>query len=47
MPATTVFTARRIITMDETSPEATAVAVSGGQIIAVGSIEDLCRARPL
>ena len=41
MPATTVFTARRVITMDATAPEATAVAVSGGQITAVGSIDDL------
>lgn len=38
---TTVFTAHRVITMDPDVPEATAVAVSGGRIVAVGSLDDL------
>lgn len=37
----TVFVARRIITMDESLPEATAVAVSNGRIVAVGSPDDM------
>ena len=41
MPPVTVFTARKIITMDLSLPEATAVAVSGDKIIAVGSKEDM------
>ena len=50
MPPVTVFIARKIITMDESLPEATAVAVCGGRIIAVGSREDMepwGRNRPL
>lgn len=41
MAQTTVFTARRVITMDDAVPDATAVAVRGGRIVAVGSVEDL------
>lgn len=41
MTSTTVFTARRVITMDPDAPEATAVAVQGGRVVAVGRIEDL------
>lgn len=37
----TVFPARKIITMCDSAPEATAVAVAGGRIIAVGSMETL------
>lgn len=37
----TVFTAKKIITMDATRPVATAVAVRDGQILGVGSVEDL------
>lgn len=37
----TVFTARKIITMDPTRPAATAVAVRGGRILGVGSLDDL------
>lgn len=37
----TVFTARKIITMVETMPEATAVAVADGRIVAVGSMDSL------
>ena len=37
----TVFVARRIVTMDESLPEATAVAVSQGRIVAVGSMADM------
>ena len=36
-----VFTARRIITMDESLPQATAVAVRGGRIVEVGSPRSL------
>lgn len=39
--STTVFTARRVITMDPAQPEATAVAVAGGRIVAVGEIDEL------
>lgn len=38
---TTVFTARRIITMDPAQPEATAVAVAGGRIVAVGTADEM------
>lgn len=37
----TVFTARQIVTMDTTNPEATAVAVRGDRVVAVGSLQDL------
>lgn len=37
----TVFIAKKIITMDAGWPEATAVAVQGGRILSVGSLEDL------
>jgi predicted amidohydrolase YtcJ len=37
----TVFTAQKIVTMDPTRPEATAVAVRDGQILGVGSLDDL------
>jgi predicted amidohydrolase YtcJ len=37
----TVFTAKKIVTMDPTQPEATAVAVRDGQILSVGSLQDL------
>jgi len=36
-----VYTAQKIITMDESTPEATAVAVADGRIIAVGSLEQV------
>jgi len=35
----TVFTARRIHTMDPSLPEATAVAVRNGRIVEVGDLE--------
>ncbi len=41
MLETLVFAARRVITMDPGTPDATAVAVSGGRITAVGSLDDL------
>lgn len=41
MPHATVFAARRVITMDEELPDATAVAVSDGRITVVGSVDDL------
>jgi predicted amidohydrolase YtcJ len=37
----TVFIAKKIVTMDPTYPEATAVAVRSGKVLAVGSIENL------
>ena len=37
MGQTTVFTARRIVTMDADVPEATAGAVCDGRILAVGA----------
>jgi predicted amidohydrolase YtcJ len=37
----TVFTAKKIITMNDSQPTATAVAVRDGQILSVGSLEDL------
>eukprot|EP00439_Symbiodinium_sp_Y106_P089098 s1_g1634.t1 len=37
----TVFTARKIITMDPTLPEATAVAVADGRIMAVGDLDSM------
>jgi predicted amidohydrolase YtcJ len=40
-PPLTIFTARRIHTLDESLPEATAVAVAEGRIVAVGSLEDM------
>jgi predicted amidohydrolase YtcJ len=39
--AITVFTAKKIVTMDPTRPTATAVAVRDGQILSVGSLQDL------
>jgi predicted amidohydrolase YtcJ len=38
---TTVFVAKKIVTMDPTRPTATAVAVRGGRILGVGSVADL------
>lgn len=37
----TVFIAKKIITMDPTRPTATAVAVRDGQVLSVGSLQDL------
>jgi predicted amidohydrolase YtcJ len=39
----TVYTARRVITMEPGLPEATAVAVADGRIVGVGSVESLQR----
>jgi predicted amidohydrolase YtcJ len=39
--ATTLFPARQVITMEPNSPDATAVAVSGDRVIAVGSLAEL------
>lgn len=36
-----IFTAKKIITMDETLPDAQAVAVSNGRIVAVGTLEEM------
>ncbi len=40
-PELTIFTARRIHTMDESLPEATAVAVADGRIVAVGDLASM------
>ncbi len=37
----TVFPARKIITVERALPEATAVAVSDGRIVTVGTLDDL------
>ena len=39
--ATTLYPARRVITMEPDSAEATAVAVSGDRVVAVGSLAEL------
>ncbi|MFM8769381.1 MAG: amidohydrolase family protein, partial [Rubrivivax sp.] len=41
MPATTIYAARRILTMNPSRPEATHVAVRDGRILGVGALEDL------
>ena len=41
LPPLTIFTARRIHTMDDSLPEATAVAVSEGRIVAVGDLASM------
>ena len=41
MPRPTVYAAHRVITMDPDLPDATAVAVSGGRITGVGTLEEL------
>ncbi len=38
---TTIFTARRIITMNPANPEGTAVAVRDGRVLGVGTVEEL------
>jgi hypothetical protein len=43
-PAVTVYVARKIRTVDPANPEATAVAVAGGRIVAVGSLDEVKRA---
>ena len=41
--STTIFTARRIITMNPSNPDATSVAVRDGRILAVGPLEEVQR----
>jgi predicted amidohydrolase YtcJ len=41
IPAVTVYTAKKILTMEPGNPEATAVAVAGKRILAVGSFSDV------
>lgn len=41
MPDMTIFTAKKIITMNPSNPEATAVAVRDGRILGVGTIHEL------
>jgi predicted amidohydrolase YtcJ len=40
-PAVTIYPAKKILTMEPGNPEATAVAVSGKHILAVGSLEEV------
>ena len=40
-PPITIFTAKKIVTMDDSLPYATAVAVSEGRILAVGTLESM------
>jgi len=40
-PQVTIYTAKKFITMDPNNPEATAIAVVGKKILAVGSLEEL------
>jgi predicted amidohydrolase YtcJ len=40
-PPITIYTARRVITMDESLPQATAVAVCGDRIVAVGDLASM------
>ncbi len=41
---TRVYTARKILTMEQANPSATAVAVAGDRILAVGSLDDVKKA---
>jgi len=41
MSETTIFTARRILTMNPANPEGTAIAVRDGRVLGVGSLEEL------
>ncbi len=43
MEPITIYTARRIITMNPANPEGAAVAVRSGRILGVGSVEELAR----
>lgn len=43
---TTIYTARRLITMNPRQPDAAAVAVKDGRILGVGSVEDLLKWGP-
>jgi hypothetical protein len=42
-PAATIYTAREIVTLDPARPSAQAVAVSGGRILWVGSLDEVQR----
>lgn len=44
LPSVTVYTAKEIVTLDSEKPKATAVAVVGDRILAVGSLEELTTA---
>ena len=44
LPAITIYTAREIVTMDPQKPTATAVAVVGDRILAVGTVAELQKA---
>ena len=41
MSLTTIYTARRVITMNPANPEGTAVAVRDGRVLGVGDLEEL------
>ena len=40
-PGVTIFTAKKVLTMERSNPEATAVTVSGKRIVAVGSFAEV------
>ncbi len=44
LPSATIFTAKEILTLDPANPSAEAVAVVGGRILAVGSLDELKKA---
>ncbi|MBN8998545.1 MAG: amidohydrolase [Rhizobiales bacterium] len=44
LPVITIFPAKEIITLDRDKPSATAVAILGDRILAVGSVDELTRA---
>ena len=44
LPSATIYTAREIVTLDPARPKAEAVAVVGGRILGVGSLDDLKKA---
>ncbi|MCB1093523.1 MAG: amidohydrolase, partial [Verrucomicrobiae bacterium] len=44
LPSATIFTAKEILTLDPEKPAATAVAVVGDKILAVGSLDELKKA---
>ena len=41
VPTITIFQCKKVLTMDRSLPEATAVAVREGKILSVGTMEDL------
>lgn len=44
LPSATIYTAKEILTLDPAKPKAEAVAVVGGRILAVGTLDGLSKA---